>query len=215
MAAIALPARVANRGGDRVDSLGELLEAPCVAGSPHLRQPLSQRAGSVTVRRVSATSSAAEIRVEGVLRPFGEQHEAGRHGMHRRSRPGPVAHLHRVVGLDLVDVVDLVAVRQPEAGVLTELADEIDEEGVRDRDQIALRRARGGERRDAGTDPPANAVEALDRVDVLERREQPRHGRLRQPYALRDGRDAGGAPGHLVEDRERALERLHHRPSIS
>ena len=52
-------------------------------------------------------------------------------------------------------------------------------------------------------------VEALDRIDVLERREQAGDRRLREAHALRDRRDSGRPLRHLVEDGECALERLH------
>src|SRR5262249_32539772 len=128
----------------------------------------------------------------------------------RSPRSRPVADLHRIVRFDLVDVEDLVSIREAETGVLTELRDEIDEEGPSGRDQAAFRRDAGRQRGDAGADAPAGALEALDRGDVLKGREEARDGRLREPDALGDVGDARRPLRHLVEDRERALERLHH-----
>ena len=155
---------------------------------------------------------AGEVGVERVLRPLGEQDETRRHGVHRRARSRPVAHLHRVVGLDSVHVQDLGAVRQAEARVLVQLGDEIGKDRTRSRDQPALAGDPRGECLHPGADAPARPLEALDGLDLLERGEQARHRRLRERDALGDGSDAGRAPRHLVEDGERALERLHHRP---
>src|SRR5262249_49112420 len=94
--------------------------------------------------------------------------------------------------------------------VLAEVSDEIDEKGASSRDEAALRRDGGSERGDARADAPAGALEALDRVNVLERPEQAGNGRLRKPDALGDVGDSGRPLRHLVQDRERALERLHH-----
>ena len=71
-----LAACIANRSGDRVDSLRELLETPRAAGVADFRQALSEmrRVGKRMLGK--GDEAALEIRVEGVVRPLREQDEA-------------------------------------------------------------------------------------------------------------------------------------------
>ena len=125
--------------------------------------------------------------------------------MHRRARPGPVAHLHRVVALDLHDVVDLVAVGEAEPRVLAEQVHEAHELGPRQRGEAPLERRGADERLDSRSDRPAPAVHPLDRTKGFERGEETGDRALRQVELRRERGDAGRPIGDRGEDRERSL----------
>ncbi len=196
---------VAHGRRDGVDAFRVLLEPPSVAAPRDVLEPCAQLLRVNDGLRSQRGEAVRHVCGDGVARPVGKEHEARRHGVERRACSGPVANLDRVVALDLDHVVDVVAVGQAEARVLSERRDEPLELRPRERDEAPLERRAPRQRLDAGTDPPAAAVQALHGAERFERREEPRDGALRQVKALGKRGHAGRPVCDRREDRERPL----------
>jgi hypothetical protein len=176
----------------------------------YLHQPRSQLVWIDHGSRRQHSRTAREVGVNRILRPVRHQDEARGDSVHRRPRSGPVAHLDGLIALDLVHVEDVVPVRQPEAGILAERTDELDEHRARKRRQPSLGRNRSRKGFDRGTDLPAPAVEALHRTQLLQRSQQPGNSALRKIEAIGERGDPRRARCHGLENRKCSLDRLHH-----
>ena len=80
-----------------------------------------------SVRSVKRSIGRSRIALDRGRRPERQQHLAGRHGVQRDPRPGPVAHEDRLHRVHLVDVVDEVAVGHRQTGRLARRLRQVDQ----------------------------------------------------------------------------------------
>ena len=121
--------------------------------------------------------------------------------------PGPVAQLHLLTGVHLVEVVDATTVEHTDSGVLLEEVDQVLQMRPADRDDVATRSGRGAQLDEGLTESiGARAVALLHGADVDQGRQQPRDGALREFGPLSDLRHPGRPDGQAAEHRERSLD---------
>ena len=213
MAPTTRPRLITYRRGHRIETVEELLECPRVSLGGDLRETGADRRG---VGHRAAGRSLQRLRqvLVGVDRAERQQHLSGRHGVRTKTFTRPVADLHLVVGVDLVEIqhVEPVGDRQPGslAGRLHQYVEMRTDGG----DQRTSRQDGGGDLDHAGADAIAAArLDLFDHAEVFQCRQHPRHGALRKADPVGDVGDPGRPAGQAPQHREGALDRLHARHS--
>ena len=205
-----IAALVADGGRHRVGAVGELFEHPGETGLADFGQSPAQAGGVGDRAAGERLQRPLQVGVdEGRLGP-GEEHQARRHGVHHDALAGPVAHLHLVVGVGLVDVVSHAPVGHRQPGCLARATGEFHQV----RPSTGHERPPGHHGRGDLDEARADAVVAtcghlLDHAQFLERRQQARHGALRQLHLLGQLGDPGGARRERAEHGEGSIDRLH------
>ena len=200
---------VGDPGRHRADVLGVFAGGPGIAVELDPAETLAElpRVGHRPGRE--SLERPVEIGVDLGRRTQREHRQAGRHGVEREPGAGPVADADGVVAVDLVDVVDQVAVGHRQTGDLADRARELDEVGPGDRHEAARPGDARREALDPGPEPVARVTgNLLNGPLASERHEHPGGSRLRQPDALGDLGDTDGAVGQRSEHREGAFDGL-------
>ena len=121
----------------------------------------------------------------------------------------PIADLHLVVGVDLIEVQDVEAIGNRQARGLARGLDQRMQMRPHRRDQRATRKHRGGDLDHPATDSVAAArLHLLDHAELLERRQHPRHGALGQVDPIGDVGDARRPARQAAQHGERPLDGL-------
>jgi hypothetical protein len=128
-----LARRIGDRRRDRRDARVELLDRPGIAVASDRAQPLAHghRVGQRAIGK-ALECRLRQVALDGRRCPEGEQDLARRHRVQRRPRPRPVADDDRMGRVDLIDVVDEIAVRHPEPGRLAGRVGQIGEHRTTD-----------------------------------------------------------------------------------
>ena len=140
-----LTPRSRHRRGHRADPGDELVDRPL--GPPRRDRleapPQLRRVGGGP--RCGRLERPGEIALALGLGEVGEEHEPRRHHVRTEPLARPVAQLHRVVDVHLVEVHDVVDVEHGQARRLAERLDELGQVRPGDRDQVAAGDRGGGE----------------------------------------------------------------------